>query len=241
MVEPQPSKLITRVRFPPPASSFDRRLGAVARHEVRRRVTATSPEPLCVRSRDGPEPRLAGSTVTVSRVGLGCNNFGRRIDREQPPSMSSRPPSTPGSRCSTPPTCTERARASASWARLSPGTARRASSSRRSSGWTMRGATQRDAPRGSRESPARRSIDASLEPGRPETTSTSTTTTALTGVTPLDETLGAMHELVSRGQGALARSLGTVDATHLEQAARLRGGRQQPGRGREGFQPHPSR
>ena len=98
--------------------------------------------------------------------------------------------------------------------------------------------TNGEAPRGSREY-VRRAIDASLDRlgrdhvdlyyyHRPD------------GVTPLDETLGAMEELVVEGK---VRWLGlsNVGTTHLEQAAALADAGNEPGRrGAEFLQPDPS-
>ena len=50
--------------------------------------------------------QLGRSGLTVSAVGLGCNNIGRTLDVAATRKLSSTPPSTPGSRCSTPPTST---------------------------------------------------------------------------------------------------------------------------------------
>ena len=49
--------------------------------------------------------RTLGS-LTVSVVGLGCNNFGIRLDQERATEAWSTRPSTPGSTSSTPPTST---------------------------------------------------------------------------------------------------------------------------------------
>ena len=180
--------------------------------------------------------RLGRSTLTVSRVGLGCNNFGRRIDREASLEVLA-------------------AAVEAGITFFDTADIYGTGASERIVGEALAGRSDEfvvatkfgndmegangDAPGGSREY-VRRAIDASLERlgrdhvdlyyyHRPD------------GVTPLEETLGAMHELVRRGQGALARAL--ERGAHASRAgSRLRGGRQQPGRrGAELLQPAPSR
>ena len=198
-------------------------------------VPVTPPGAADVRSSHGREPSVArpspsrGSASAATTSAAGSN-----VRR---PSRFSPLPSTPASRSSTPPTCTDPARASASSGRRSPAR-RTTSSSRRSSAWTWRERTA-TLPAG-RAQYVRRAIDASLERlgrdhvdlyyyHRPD------------GVTPLEETLGAMHELVRRGQGALARAL-ERRAGPARAGGGLRGSRHQPGRRRaELLQPDPPR
>ena len=52
--------------------------GHAVRHEL---LIRRSTDPLAY-DRAMDSTTLGGSTLSVSRVGLGCNNFGRRIDRE---------------------------------------------------------------------------------------------------------------------------------------------------------------
>jgi len=165
---------------------------------------------------------LGRSTLTVSRVGLGCNNFGRRIDRE--PSLAVLATAVDAG-------ITFFDTADIYGLGESERIVGEALAGRSDElvvatkfGNDMEGANG-DAPGGSRAY-VRRAIDASLERlgrdhvdlyyyHRPD------------GVTPLDETLGAMHELVIEGK---VRWLGlsNVDATHLEQAAAFADGGNSP-------------
>ena len=158
---------------------------------------------------------LGRSTLTVSRVGLGCNNFGRRIDREASLAVLA-------------------AAVDAGVTFFDTADIYGLGESERIVGEALAGSSDElvvatkfgndmegangDAPGGSREY-VRRAIDASLERlgrdhvdlyyyHRPD------------GVTPLDETLGAMHELVVEGK---VRWLGlsNVEPTNLQQAADL--------------------
>ena len=170
--------------------------------------------------------RGSGSAATTSAAGSSAPRRSR----------FSLQPSTPASRSSTPPMSTDRATASASSARLSP--AARTLVVATKFGMDMDG-TNGDAPGGSRAY-MRRAIDASLDRlgrdhvdlyyyHRPD------------GVTPLEETLGAMRELVVEGK---VRWLGlsNVETAQLRAGGRVRGRRQQPGRcGAELLQPDPPR
>ena len=157
--------------------------------------------------------RLGASTLEISRVGLGCNNFGRKLDLA-------------GSRA------VIDAAIDAGITFLDTADVYGSTESERFIGEVLAGRTDEvvvatkfghpmeavngDAPGGSREY-VRRAIDASLSRlrrdvidlyyyHRPD------------GVTPLEETLGAMHELVVEGK---VRWLGlsNVDAAQLRQAA----------------------
>ncbi len=153
------------------------------------------------------------STLTVSRVGLGCNNFGRRLDRTASLEVLD-------------------AAVAAGITFFDTADVYGSGESERIVGEALAGrsdglvvatkfgmdmeGTNGDAPGGSREY-VRRAIDASLSRlgrdhvdlyyyHRPD------------GVTPLEETLGAMHELVVEGK---VRWLGlsNVEPAHLERAA----------------------
>ena len=165
---------------------------------------------------------LGGSTLAVSRVGLGCNNFGRRIDLAATRAVID--------------AAIENGITFFDTADVyGLGESERfigASLVGRSAdivlatkfGNDMEGANG-DAPGGSREY-VRRAIDASLGRlgrdhvdlyyyHRPD------------GITPLVETLGAMHELLVEGK---VRWLGlsNVDLTHLRQAAAFAAGGNSP-------------
>ena len=159
------------------------------------------------------ENPLGRSTLTVSRVGLGCNNFGRRLER--PASLEVLAAAVDAG-------ITFFDTADVYGSGESERIVGEALAGRSDGlvvatkfGMDMQG-TNGDAPGGSRAY-VRRAIDASLERlgrdhvdlyyyHRPD------------GVTPLDETLGAMHELVLEGK---VRWLGlsNVEPDHLEQAA----------------------
>ena len=156
---------------------------------------------------------LGRSTLTVSRVGLGCNNFGRRIDREASLEVLAAAVDAGITFFDT----ADVYGSGASERIVGEALAGRSDDLVVATkfGMDMEGANG-DAPGGSREY-VRRAIDASLERlgrdhvdlyyyHRPD------------GVTPLDETLGAMHELVVEGK---VRWLGlsNVEPAHLEQAA----------------------
>ena len=157
--------------------------------------------------------QLGGSTLAVSRVGLGCNNFGRKLDLAATRAVVD-------------------AAIEAGITFVDTADIYGSGESERFIGEALAGRADRvvlatkfgndmqgmngDAPGGSR-SYMRRAIDASLARlrldhvdlyyyHRPD------------GVTPLEETLGAMHELVTEGK---VRWLGlsNVDATQLAQAA----------------------
>jgi aryl-alcohol dehydrogenase-like predicted oxidoreductase len=161
------------------------------------------------------QQRLGGSDLVVSRVGLGCNNFGRRLDLERSRAVIE-------------------AAIAAGITFLDTADIYGTGESERFIGETLAGRSDDavvatkfgndmhglngDAPGGSREY-ARRAVDASLERlrrehidllyyHRPD------------GITPLEETLGAMHELVVEGK---VRWLGlsNVGIDALETAARL--------------------
>jgi aryl-alcohol dehydrogenase-like predicted oxidoreductase len=156
---------------------------------------------------------LGRSTLTVSRVGLGCNNFGRRLERTASLEVLA-------------------AALDAGITFFDTADVYGSGESERIVGEALVGrsdglvvatkfgmdmaGTNGDAPGGSRAY-VRRAIDASLERlgrdhvdlyyyHRPD------------GVTPLDETLGEMHELVVEGKVRWL-ALSNADATHLEQAA----------------------
>jgi aryl-alcohol dehydrogenase-like predicted oxidoreductase len=159
------------------------------------------------------ETPLGRSTLTVSRVGLGCNNFGRKLERTASLEVLD-------------------AAFDAGITFFDTADVYGSGQSERIVGEALAGrsdglvvatkfgmdmeGTNGDAPRGSREY-VRRAIDASLARlgrdhvdlyyyHRPD------------GVTPLEETLAAMHELVVEGK---VRWLGlsNVETTHLEEAA----------------------
>jgi aryl-alcohol dehydrogenase-like predicted oxidoreductase len=159
------------------------------------------------------ENPLGRSTLAVSRVGLGCNNFGRRLER--PASLDVLAAAVDAG-------ITFYDTADVYGSGESERIVGEALAGRSDGlvvatkfGMDMQG-TNGDAPGGSRAY-VRRAIDASLERlgrdhvdlyyyHRPD------------GVTPLEETLGAMHELVVEGK---VRWLGlsNVETAHLEQAA----------------------
>ena len=138
---------------------------------------------------------LGRSTLTVSRVGLGCNNFGRRIDREASLEVLAAAVDAGITFFDT----ADVYGLGASERIVGEALAGRSDDLVVATkfGMDMEGANG-DAPGGSREY-VRRAIDASLGRlgrdhvdlyyyHRPD------------GVTPLDETLGAMHELVVEGK-----------------------------------------
>jgi aryl-alcohol dehydrogenase-like predicted oxidoreductase len=156
---------------------------------------------------------LGNSTLSVSRVGLGCNNFGRRIDREASLEVLAAAIDAGITFFDT----ADVYGSGASERIVGEALAGRSEDLVVATkfGMDMEGANG-DAPRGSRAY-VRRAIDGSLGRlgrdqidlyyyHRPD------------GVTPLDETLGAMQELVVEGK---VRWLGlsNVEPSHLEQAA----------------------
>ena len=171
------------------------------------------PPPLSTYDRAMESTTLGRSNLEVSRVGLGCNNFGRRLDLEASLAVLELP-STPASRFFDTADIYGTGRSERILGEALAGPARTTSSSRRSSAWTWRARTA-TLP-AARASTCAARVEASLRRlgrdhvdlyyyHRPD------------GVTPLDETLGAMHELVVEGK---VRWLGlsNVDAAHLEQA-----------------------
>ena len=165
---------------------------------------------------------LGSSTLAVSRVGLGCNNFGRRIDREASLEVLAAAIDAGITFFDT----ADVYGLGASERIVGEALAGRSDDLVVATkfGMDMEGANG-DAPRGSREY-VRRAIDESLRRlgrdqidlyyyHRPD------------GVTPLDETLGAMHELVVEGK---VRWLGlsNADPGHLEQAAAFAGAGNSP-------------
>ena len=160
------------------------------------------------------ETRTLGKQgLRVSAEGLGCMGMSRVL--RAAPTRRSRSPrsiarSSSASRSWTPPTCTGRSPTrSSSAARSRPPRARRAGDEVRQraprgrhAGW---GST---ASRSTCAAPARRRCSAWAS-----TTSTSTTSTASIRSVPIEETVGAMAELVQRGQGALSRPLGGAPPT----------------------------
>ncbi len=169
--------------------------------------------------RDVDRTRLGGSTLTVSRVGLGCNNFGRRLDRDASLEVIAAAVEAGVTFFDTADIYGSGESERIVGAALAGRSDELVVATK--FGMDMEGANG-DAPRGS---PAyvRRAIEASLTRlgrdhvdlyyyHRPD------------GVTPLDETLGAMHELVIEGK---VRWLGLSNAetAHLEGAAAFaRGG-----------------
>ena len=165
---------------------------------------------------------LGSSTLAVSRVGLGCNNFGRSIDREASLEVLAAAIDAGITFFDT----ADVYGLGASERIVGEALAGRSDDLVVATkfGMDMEGANG-DAPRGSREY-VRRAIDESLRRlgrdqidlyyyHRPD------------GVTPLDETLGAMHELVVEGK---VRWLGlsNADPGHLEQAAAFAGAGNSP-------------
>ena len=142
---------------------------------------------------------LGDSGLVVSVVGLGANNFGGRItdvDRTRP---SSTPPSTPASTSSTPPTSTAaRAAASRSSGRCSPGAASTWCWPR-SSAWTWPAGTAPTGERAGSRRYVRLAVEASLRRLRTDWIDLYQYH-APDGVTPIEETLDALDELVREGK-----------------------------------------
>jgi aryl-alcohol dehydrogenase-like predicted oxidoreductase len=156
--------------------------------------------------------RLGGSDVEVSRVGLGCNNLGGRLDLERTREVVEAALDAEITFFDTAETYGERGRSERFLGEILEGRRDRVVLATKF-GWDV--GPGGDDPRGSR-SYLRRAIDASLERlrtdhvdlyyyHRPD------------GVTPLAETLEAMHELVDEGK---TRAIGcsNLSAAQLREA-----------------------
>ena len=157
---------------------------------TRRRLGSARPRGL------RPGPRLHGHVRVLRRDATTASRSRRSTARSSSASPSS-----------TPPTCTGRSRTSGSSAGRSPAAATR-SCSRRSSATSAREDGSWLGING-RPEYVRAACDASLAAARRRPRSTSTTSTASTTTTPIEETVGAMAELVAAGK---VRHLGLSEA-----------------------------
>ncbi len=154
------------------------------------------------------ERRTLGEGLEVSAIGLGCMGMSRVLRRARRGGVArdDRPRARARRRTSsTRPTCTGRSRTRSS----SGGRSRTVASEvvLATKFGNVRG-RERRVRRPSRATPTTCARLATRRShGSASTTSTSTTSTASTEATPIEETVGAMAELVEAGQGAPPRAL----------------------------------